>query len=262
MVLQTMYKDALSAEDLEGEKGEALLSRIAGLKALGCKLLRFAVPSLDAADVLGKLSSMVSMPLVADIHFDYKIALRCLDYPIAKIRINPGNIGSSDRVEQVVSKAASKNIPIRIGVNAGSLPQDLRNLVDEKKMSRAEALVTTAERELAVFEEFNFQNVLVSMKSSSIKETVEANEILSGRSDVPLHLGITEAGPLISGVVRSAIAFHALLRQGIGATLRVSLSDTMENEVIAGREILGALAESSGEKINGVNISALRKSRI
>jgi (E)-4-hydroxy-3-methylbut-2-enyl-diphosphate synthase len=254
VVLQTMYKDALSSADLECEKGEALVSRITGLQALGCKLLRFAVPNLEAADVLGKLSEMVSMPLVADIHFDYKIALRCLDYPIAKIRINPGNIGSKDRVEQVVAKAASQHIPLRIGVNAGSLPQDLRILVETGKITRAEALVTTAERELAVFRELNFDNVLVSMKSSSIKETIEANEILASRSDVPLHLGITEAGPLISGAVRSSIAFHALLSKGIGATLRVSLSDTMENEVIAGREILGALAESTGKKSSGVTI--------
>jgi (E)-4-hydroxy-3-methylbut-2-enyl-diphosphate synthase len=254
VVLQTMYKDTLLAPDLEGAKGEALVSRILGLEALGCKLLRFAVPNLEAADVLGKLASMVSMPLVADIHFDYKIALRCLDYPIAKIRINPGNIGSFDRVEQVVSKAASKAIPIRIGINAGSLPQDLRVLVETKKISQAEALVKTAERELDVFAKLNFNNVLVSMKSSSIKETIEANEILSRQSDVPLHLGITEAGPLISGVVRSAIAFHTLLQKGIGATLRVSLSDTMENEVIAGREILGSLADSRGKKVNGVTI--------
>jgi (E)-4-hydroxy-3-methylbut-2-enyl-diphosphate synthase len=254
IVLQTMYKDSLSAKDLEGEKCEALVLRIAALEALGCKLLRFAVPNLEAADVLGKLSTMVKMPLVADIHFDYKIALRCMEYPIAKIRINPGNIGSRDRVEQVVLKAAQQKIPLRSGVNAGSLPQDLRNLIDEKKISRAEALVSAAERELSVFAELGFEDLLVSMKSSSIKETIEANEILAARTNVPLHLGITEAGPLISGVVRSSIAFHALLKQGIGSTIRVSLSDTMENEVIAGREILGALAESSGKKVSGVNI--------
>jgi (E)-4-hydroxy-3-methylbut-2-enyl-diphosphate synthase len=254
IVLQTMYKDTLSIEDLEGEKGEALVSRIAGLEALGCKLLRFAVPHLEAAEVLGKLSTMVSMPLVADIHFDYKIALRCLDFPIAKIRINPGNIGSCDRIEQVVSKAASQSIPLRIGVNAGSLPQDLRERVEMKKILRAEALVQTAERELSVFRELGFENILVSMKSSSIKETIEANEILASKTNIPLHLGITEAGPLISGVVRSSIAFYELLKQGIGSTIRVSLSDTMENEVIAGREILAALNESRGKKVDGVTI--------
>ncbi len=197
---------------------------------------------------------MVSMPLVADIHFDYKIALRCMDYSIAKIRINPGNIGSLDRVKKVVSKAASKGIPIRIGVNAGSLPDDLRSSVDAKTITRADAMVMAAERELNIFHELGFDNIFVSMKSSSIRETIEANEKLAAVADVPLHLGITEAGPLISGVVRSSIAFHALLKQGIGATLRVSLSDTMENEVIAGREILGALSESSGKKASGVTI--------
>ncbi len=254
VAIQTMYKDSLLKQDLEETKGEALVSRIAGLQALGCKLLRFAVPTLESADVLGHLASMVSMPLVADIHFDYKIALRCLDYPIAKIRINPGNIGNRERVEQVVSKAASRHIPIRIGVNAGSLPQDLRSRVDAGELSRPEALVMSAERELDVFDELGFDHVLVSMKSSSIKETVEANEILASRTDVPIHLGVTEAGPLIPGVVKSAIAFHTLLRQGIGATLRVSLSDTMENEVVAGREILGALADSTGKQKKGVTI--------
>jgi (E)-4-hydroxy-3-methylbut-2-enyl-diphosphate synthase len=209
---------------------------------MGCGLLRFAVPDITSAEVLGTLAAQVSMPLVADIHFDYQIALRCLDFPIAKIRINPGNIGSREKVEQVLVKAAAKKVPIRIGVNAGSLPLDLRSRVDEG-MDRAEALVLAAERELAVFKEFNFPNVVVSMKASSVAETINANRLLASRVTVPLHIGVTEAGPLVAGVVRNTAALLTLLNEGIGDTIRVSLSDTMENEVIAAREILSAAAE-------------------
>jgi len=243
-VIQTMWKDRLSFSDLEGEAAEALISRIDGLKKMGCGLLRFAVPDLEAAEILGNLASMVSLPLVADIHFDYKIALRCLDFPIAKIRINPGNIGSRDRVEAVLSKAAERSRPIRVGVNAGSLPQDLRRLADEGSLDSAEALVQAAEREIAIFDEFGFRDVLVSMKASSIADTIKANRLFAERSDVPLHVGVTEAGPLIAGVVRNTAALMVLLEDGIGDTLRVSLSDTVENEVIAGREILLAAAEN------------------
>ncbi|MCL2479482.1 MAG: flavodoxin-dependent (E)-4-hydroxy-3-methylbut-2-enyl-diphosphate synthase, partial [Treponema sp.] len=168
VVVQTMWKDRLSFSDLEGGAGQALIRRIEGLGKMGCGILRFGVPDLDSAEALGNLSQMVSMPLVADIHFDYKIALRCLDFPIAKIRINPGNIGSRDRVEAVLSKAAQKKVPIRIGLNAGSLPSDLRKEVNNGSLDSAQALVKAAERELAIFAEFDFRDVLVSMKASGI----------------------------------------------------------------------------------------------
>jgi (E)-4-hydroxy-3-methylbut-2-enyl-diphosphate synthase len=255
VAIQTMWKDRLSVVDLEGEAGERVISRIQGLKAMGCALLRFAVPDLEAAEALGALAAMVPMPLSADIHFDYKIALRCMDFPIAKIRINPGNIGSRDRVEKVLSKAAARGIPIRIGVNGGSLPGDLRKTVESGELDRAEALVIAAERELAIFREAGFGNVLVSMKASSVAETVKANRLFAERSDVPLHIGVTEAGPLIAGVVRNAVAMHALLQEGIGETIRVSLSDTMENEIIAGREILGTLPESKGRRQNSPGVT-------
>jgi (E)-4-hydroxy-3-methylbut-2-enyl-diphosphate synthase len=250
VVIQTMWKDRLSFSDLEGAAGEALVKRIDRLKAMGCGLLRFAVPDLDAAEVLGALARKVSMPLVADIHFDYKIALRCLDYPIAKIRINPGNIGSKEKVKDILTKAADRGVPIRIGVNAGSLPQDLRRSVDEGIMDRAEALAAAAERELAIFQEFNFKNTLVSLKASSIADTIKANRILASRTNLPIHIGVTEAGPLVSGVVRNTAALLVLLSEGIGETIRVSLSDSVENEVIAGREILGAAADISGDEKN------------
>jgi (E)-4-hydroxy-3-methylbut-2-enyl-diphosphate synthase len=256
VVIQTMWKDRLSFADLEGKAGEATVARIGRLKGMGCGLLRFAVPDIEAADVLGKLAGMVSLPLVADIHFDYRIALRCLDFPIAKIRINPGNIGSRDKVEAVLSKAKARGRPIRIGVNAGSLPRDLRRRVDQGETESARALVEAAERELAIFRQFGFSGVLVSMKASGIADTIKANRILAERegaaassgetlSGPPFHIGVTEAGPLIAGATRSALALAPLLAEGIGDTIRVSLSDTMENEVIAGREILRAVSETA-----------------
>jgi (E)-4-hydroxy-3-methylbut-2-enyl-diphosphate synthase len=148
-------------------------------------------------------------------------------------------------VEKVLTKAAAKSVPIRIGVNGGSLPQDLRQHVEAGTLDRAEALVQAAERELAVFKEFDFTGVLVSMKASSAGETIRANRLLAERTRVPLHIGVTEAGPLIAGVTRNAVALYALLSEGIGDTIRVSLSDTMENEVIAGREILNLVSDSA-----------------
>ena len=239
VVIQTMWKDRLFLED-------SIVERIGTLSRMGCGLLRFAVPDIDAAETLGRLAEMVSMPLVADIHFDYKIALRCMDFPIAKIRINPGNIGGREKVRLVLEKAAEKGVPIRIGVNAGSLPQDLRPAPGG---DTASGLVEAAMRELAVCDEFGFQNVLVSMKASGIADTIRANRIFRERSDVPgllqrpLHIGVTEAGPLVAGVGRSSAALSLLLAEGIGDTVRVSLSDTMENEIIAAREICGAAAE-------------------
>jgi (E)-4-hydroxy-3-methylbut-2-enyl-diphosphate synthase len=247
VAIQTMWKDRLNFADLEEKTGEETAARIERLGAMGCALLRFAVPDLEAAEVLGRLAGMVSMPLVADIHFDYKIALRCMDFPIAKIRINPGNIGSRGKVEKIIAKAASRNVSVRIGINAGSLPSDLRTAVDCGSLDRAEALVRAAERELELFREFDFQNILVSMKASSIADTINANRLFSERNDVPLHIGLTEAGPLIAGVSRSTAALMVLLCEGIGDTLRVSLSDTMEKEVVAAREILAVAGEMAGK---------------
>jgi (E)-4-hydroxy-3-methylbut-2-enyl-diphosphate synthase len=243
-----MWKDRLSFSDLEGDSGAALAARIEGLRDMGCGLLRFAVPDLEAAEVLGRLAAMVSMPLVADIHFDYRIALRCLDFPIAKIRINPGNIGGKEKTQRVLERASEKGVPIRIGVNSGSLPQELRKRVEAGGLENAEALALAAERELAIFHEAGFGAVLVSMKASNIADTVKANRLFAERSDAPLHIGVTEAGPLIAGVVRSTAALTALLGSGVGDTLRVSLSDSMENEVIAAREILAAASEGGNAR--------------
>ena len=248
MVIQTMWKDRLCDADLEGEAGAAIVERIERLSRMGCGLVRFAVPDIAAAETLGRLAGMVSMPLTADIHFDYKIALRCMDFPIAKIRINPGNIGGREKVRAVLEKAAERGIPLRIGVNAGSLPRDLREKAGAEAEALeagagAKALVEAAGRELALCGEFGFANVVVSMKASGIADTIKANRILAAQTDAPLHIGVTEAGPLVVGTARSSAALAALLAEGIGDTLRVSLSDSVENEVVAAREICNAAAE-------------------
>lgn len=235
--VQTMWKDPLPIHG--GPDFEAALVRIRGLAALGCDILRFAVPDVPAADALGALAVESPLPLVADIHFDWRIALRCLDFPIAKVRINPGNIGTAWKVAEVATKAKEKGVPIRIGVNAGSLPEDLR-----KRKDRASAVVEAAEREVAAFEAIGFKDLVVSMKVSDVEETLEVNRLFASRHDVPLHLGVTEAGPLIAGVVRNTAALVPLLREGIGSTIRVSLSDSMESEVLAGREILACAGKA------------------
>ncbi|MCX7026859.1 MAG: flavodoxin-dependent (E)-4-hydroxy-3-methylbut-2-enyl-diphosphate synthase [Spirochaetes bacterium] len=232
--VQTMWKSPLPR--FEGQwtaELQALLDRIDRLAGLGCDVLRFAVPDETSADSLGAIASKSPIPLVADIHFDWRLALRCMEYPIAKIRINPGNIGARWKTAEVVAKAKDKGVALRIGVNAGSLPPDLTDSRDQ-----VGSCVEAAEREIAEFEALGFDQVLVSMKLNEPSQVEAANRLFASRHDYPLHLGVTEAGPLIAGVARNASALVPLLREGIGATLRVSLSDSVESEVIAGREIL------------------------
>lgn len=237
--VQTMWKQPL------GPVTEELLSEIERLRSLGCDLLRFSVPKIDDADLLGELAGRTTLPLVADIHFDYRIALRCLETPIAKLRINPGNIGAAWKVEEVLSKAADKNIPLRIGVNAGSLPKIVR-----EEPNRAEAMVKAAEMELEILERMNFRQAVFSLKSSDVRETVEANLTFSEAYDYPLHLGVTEAGPLVPGLVKNTLALSELLNRGVGDTIRISLSDAPEQEVLAGRAILS----STGIQRRGVEL--------
>ena len=267
--IQTMWKEDLNTCNLN-----EVVKRLSQLQAIGCDIVRFAVPDKTAAEQLVKLSRLTSMPLVADIHFDYSLALLCMDGNVAKVRINPGNIGKRENVIKVVKKAKDEGVAIRIGVNSGSLPKDLIKRLEELKKgqvlrlssieedlfkssnasikssykeqdfienflyAKAEIMAEAAFRELEVLDELDFSNALVSIKASSVKETVLANEAFRRKRCEPLHLGVTEAGPLISGVVKSTLAFSSLLNKGIGDTIRVSLSDRIENEVIAAREIL------------------------
>lgn len=236
--IQTMWKESIDNIFDDDNALHETLTKINTLQSLGCDVVRFAVPDTQSAKSLVKIAENTSMPLVADIHFDYRLALECLKGNVAAIRINPGNIGSRDKVEAVVNGCKEKGTAIRIGVNTGSLPKDLAELVENSKLSRSEALAETAARECEVFEELKFDQYVVSMKASSVEETVLSNEAFAKKYNIPLHIGVTEAGPLITGVVKSTLAFSKLLNEGIGSTIRVSLSSTPENEVITGREIL------------------------
>ena len=231
--IQTMWKEPLIGADLD-----AVAERLKCLSDIGCNIVRFAVPDMESAALLSSLAEIAPMPLVADIHFDYRLALRCLEGGIAKIRINPGNIGSKENIRAVAKKAKERGVPIRIGVNSGSLPKDLLAQAEEGKISRASALAEAAAREAALLEDEGFFDIVVSMKASSVSETVACNEEFASRFDIPLHVGVTEAGPLIAGIVKSTLAISSLIKKGIGSTVRVSLSDTPESEVIAAREIL------------------------
>ncbi|MBQ2551766.1 MAG: (E)-4-hydroxy-3-methylbut-2-enyl-diphosphate synthase [Treponema sp.] len=246
VTVQTMWKDSINDVAEGSEKLVSILKQINDLKSLGCDIIRFAVPDMESAEALCLIAANTDVPLVADIHFDHRLALKCLEGPVSVIRINPGNIGSRDMVEEVVYACRKKGAAIRIGVNSGSLPKDLQILVESGEITRAEALCRTALRETAVFDSLGFNDVVVSMKASSVEETVEANRKFAEISDIPLHIGVTEAGPLITGVVKSTLAFSALLKDGIGSTIRVSLSSSPENEVIAGREILHECGKRSG----------------
>ena len=246
VTVQTMWKEGITDVAEGSPRLQEILDRIASLRSLGCDIIRFAVPDIESARALCTIAAHTDMPLVADIHFDYRLALACLEGAVSVIRINPGNIGSIERVKAVVDACRDKGAAIRIGVNTGSLPKDLEAQVEAGQKSRAAALAETALREAAVFDSLQFRDVVVSMKASSVQETVEANEAFARQSDIPLHIGVTEAGPLIPGIVKSTLAFSALLKEGIGSTIRVSLSSTPENEVIAGREILHECGLRSG----------------
>lgn len=234
--VQTMWKAAIGPADLD--RTAAALERLA---RTGCDLVRFAVPDEAAAETVGELSRRTAMPIAADIHFDHTLALRCLDFPIAKIRINPGTLGAEWKVREVVGKAADRGVALRVGVNAGSLPRAL-----EARKDRALAMVAAAEEELELLERLSFRDAVVSLKSSDVDETIRANVRFARAHDNPLHLGVTEAGPLIPGIVRSAAGIGGLLGRGIGDTIRVSLSAPVEDEVLAGTEILRTAGRRSG----------------
>lgn len=228
--VQTMWKKSL---DMPVER---VLERIKSLASLGCDIIRIAVPKIKDAEYVGHIAESAGLPVVADIHFDHKIALRCMDFPVAKIRINPGNIGGARKVEEVVKKALDRHIPIRVGVNSGSLPVSLKN-----EKNTAAAMVRAAEREMEILDKLGYRDVVFSLKSPEIETTVAANMLFSEKYDFPLHLGVTEAGPLIQGTVKNTIALVKLLEKGIGDTIRISLSDSPENEIIVGTQILKSL---------------------
>jgi (E)-4-hydroxy-3-methylbut-2-enyl-diphosphate synthase len=217
---------------------KATLAQIKRLERAGCQIVRLAVPDQAAARALKKIRQGTDMPLVADIHFDHRLALLALEAGVDKLRINPGNIGSKDKVKQVVRAAARSGIPIRIGVNAGSLEKDI---LARDGRPTALGLVESALRHVGILEDLGFADIVISLKGSEVPMTIEACRLMSRRSRYPLHLGITEAGTAYAGAIRSAVGIGALLAQGIGDTVGVSLAGDPVKEVEAARLILQSL---------------------
>ncbi|RJQ44183.1 MAG: flavodoxin-dependent (E)-4-hydroxy-3-methylbut-2-enyl-diphosphate synthase [Gaiellales bacterium] len=216
----------------------ATLSQIRSLAAYGCEIVRVAVPDEGSAASLRQIVAESPLPVVADIHFKADLALKAIGAGAAALRINPGNIGSEERVREIVETARAAAVPIRIGVNAGSLPRKMRPLAEEDPVR---ALVETTLEYVALFEGFGFHNFKVSAKSSSVRETIEANLALAAAMDYPIHLGVTEAGTVWTGAIKNAVGIGALLAQGVGDTIRVSLTGDPVEEVRAGYEILKSL---------------------
>lgn len=217
---------------------KATLNQILQLAEAGCEIVRLAVPDQEAADNLAFLVKQSPVPLVADIHFDYRLALAALEAGIAKLRINPGNIGGKKRVALLAAQAKERGIPIRIGVNAGSLEKDL---LEKYQGPAPQAMVDSAMRHIRLLEDEDFFDIVVSLKASSVPATIEAYQMLAAQCDYPFHIGITEAGTRVKGSIRSAIGLGVMLWQGLGDTLRVSLTGDPVHEVEVGREILQSL---------------------
>lgn len=225
---------------------EASVKQAIELEQAGCEILRVAIPDMSAVRLIPAIKEKVSIPLVADIHFDYKLALESVAAGIDKIRINPGNIGSDDRVKAVAVACREKNIPIRIGVNDGSLE---KHILAEYGHPTARALVSSAMYHASLLQKFDFTDIVVSMKASSVERTVEAYELAATMCDFPLHLGITHAGTARMGLIKSAIGIGGLLQRGIGDTIRVSLSADPTEEIRAGIDILKAVDLRGGVKV-------------
>ncbi len=220
------------------DDAEATLAQIRKLAAAGCDIIRCAVPDMAAAEGLKTICKESPIPVIADIHFDYKLALAAIAAGVDGLRLNPGNIGSTEKVRAVVEAAKERNIPIRIGVNAGSLPKDL---LEKYGHPTAEALVEAAWRHIHILEDMDYRNIKVSLKAHDVPLTIAAYRLLASQCDYPLHVGITEAGTVNSGIIKSAVGIGALLAEGIGDTIRVSLTGDPVNEVKVAYDILKAL---------------------
>lgn len=236
-----------SMTNVDSKNEEALVRQIKQLEAAGCDIVRIAIPDMDSAETLAKVKPQVNVPLVADIHFDYRLAIAAIEAGADKIRINPGNIGSDDRVQAVVEAAKAKNVPIRIGVNSGSLEKDI---VEKNGGVTAAGLAESALRNVKRIEDMGYDNLVVSLKSSDVKMNYEAHKLVAEQTEHPIHIGITEAGTLARGKVKSAVGIGALLLDGIGDTMRVSLTADPVEEVYFAKEIL----ESMGLRQPKVNL--------
>lgn len=214
------------------------LEQIDKLVKAGCQIIRCAVPDMEACDALKEITEKSPVPIVADIHFDYRLALKAIDNGVAKLRINPGNIGNYERVKAVVEKAKEKNIPIRIGVNSGSLEKDI---LERDGKPTAKGLVESALRHVKILEDLNFYDIVISIKSSNVPMMIESYRLMSEKCNYPLHLGVTESGTVFKGTIKSSIGIGTLLAEGIGNTIRVSLTSDPIEEIKVAKEILKAL---------------------
>lgn len=235
ITVQTMTKTRTA--DVDGTVGQILAAAEAG-----CDIVRVTVNDREAAEAMQTIVRRSPIPVVADIHFNHVFALKAIEAGVAKVRINPGNIGARERIHQVLGAAAARGIPIRIGVNSGSLEDDI---LQKHGYPTAEALYESAMRHVAICDEFGFRDVIISVKSTDVRLMIEAYRLVAERTDIPLHLGVTEAGPTRTGTIKSAVGIGALLAEGIGDTIRVSLTDEPVREVEVGKEILRSLSLAS-----------------
>jgi (E)-4-hydroxy-3-methylbut-2-enyl-diphosphate synthase len=235
----------ISVQTMTKTKTDDVIGTVAQIKAAadaGVDIVRVTVNDKEAAAAMTEIVKLSPVPIVADIHFNHIFALKAIEARVAKVRLNPGNIGSKDRIKQVLLAAKERDIPIRIGVNSGSLEEDI---LQKYGYPTAEALYESAMRHVGICDEFNFQNVVISVKSTDVKLMIDAYRLVAERTDIPLHLGVTEAGPTRSGTIKSAVGIGALLAEGIGDTIRVSLTDDPIKEVEIGKEILRSLGLAS-----------------
>ncbi len=232
-----------SMTNTKTEDVEATVKQILRLEQAGCEIIRCTVPTLEAAAAVQEIKKQIHIPLVADIHFDYKMAIAAMENGADKIRINPGNIGSRDKVAAVVAVAKERNIPIRVGVNSGSLEKEL---VEKYHGVTAEGIVESALDKVGIIEDLGYDNLVISIKSSDVMMCVAAHELLAQKTQYPLHVGITEAGTVTSGNIKSAIGLGLILHQGIGDTIRVSLTGDPVEEIKSARLILRTLGLRKG----------------
>ena len=237
---------SVAIQSMTNTKTEDVAATVAQIKALskaGCDIIRCAIPTREAAAALSEIKKQIDIPLVADIHFDYKLAIAAMENGADKIRINPGNIGSTDRIKAVVDCAKERNIPIRVGVNSGSLEEDL---VEKYHGVTAEAIVESALDKAHLIEDMGYDNLVISIKSADVMMCVHAHELIADKTDHPLHVGITESGTIISGNIKSALGLGIILNQGIGDTIRVSLTGDPLEEVKSAKIILRTLGLRKG----------------
>lgn len=232
-----------SMTNTKTEDVKATVEQINRLAAAGCDIIRCAVPTMEAAEALTEIKKQIAIPLVADIHFDYRLAIAAMEHGADKIRINPGNIGSEERVQAVVDVAKERNIPIRVGVNSGSLEKDL---VEKYHGVTAEGIVESALDKVHLIEDMGYDNLVISIKSSDVMMCVKAHELIAEQTNHPLHVGITEAGTIISGNIKSSIGLGLILNQGIGDTIRVSLTGDPLEEIKSAKLILRTLGLRKG----------------